>query len=237
MHYDDLIVDIEKIPIERGEIEKNLRFLLEYAIYIEELDDVEDPLAKGLLDAVPLFIRKQTERLLIHIDDEADIIAWLSRGLMELFFTLRYMYSSRDRYDEVIKEQLKDLKEIEDVIYPNGSPSPNDPDKIIDFHSEMKRLWEAMEHYGVDRDNLRRPNAVRQYAEGANLLHEYSRSWRIHSKYVHPTSYLLFGKRSFVFGDDAKLFFWIMAQYYLAWNLRDLHRMVEEAKALKRKIE
>lgn len=231
MQRDDLIVDIQEIPLKRDVIEENLQRLLEHARYLEEINDVEDPLAKGLLDAAPSFIRKQLERLLNHLDDEADMIAWVSRSLMELFFTLRYMYSSRERYDEVIEEQLKDLKEIEGVIYPNGSPSPDDPEKIKDFHSDMKRLWEAMEYYGVNRDDLRRPNTVRHYAEGANLLHEYIRSWRIHSKYVHPTSYLLYGSKGFVYGDDARLFFWVMAQYYAAWNLRDLHGMVEAAKA------
>jgi len=44
---------------------------------------------------------------------------------------------------------------------------------------------------------------------------------------MHPTSYLLFGKRSFVYGDGARLFFWAVAQHYAARNLRDIHRMIE----------
>jgi len=230
MNRDELIVDVSKIPLDREGIDGNLRLLSQHAQYLEGITDVNDPLVKDLLDAAPTYIRKQVERLRIHLDDEPDIIAWISRNLMELFFTLRYMYRSRERYDEFVKEQLKDLKEIEDIIYPNGSPSEDAPNKVKAFHSDMKVLWETLEKYGVERDYLKRPNTVKHFAEDAKLLHEYNRDWRIHSKYVHPTSYLLFGRRNFVYGEDVRLFFWVMAQYYAAWNLRDLHGMIEAAR-------
>lgn len=231
MKRDELIVDISKIPFDREGIDGNLHLLLQHAKYLEEISGVNDPLAKGLLDAASPYIRKQVKRLRIHLDDEPDIIAWISRNLMELFFTLRYMYSSCERYDEVIKEQLKDLKEIEDVIYPSNSPSQNAPDEVKSFHSDMKALWETLEKYGVERDYLKRPNTVKRFANSADLLQEYDRGWRIHSKYLHPTSYLLFGRKSFVYGEDARLFFWVMAQYYAGWNLRDLHGIIEAARA------
>ena len=231
MKSDDLIVDIQKIPLERENIEKNLQLLSRHSDYIEGTNNIRDRSLKLLIDAAIPYIRKQINMLLKHLGDDADIIAWISRGLMELFFTLRYMRTSSKRYEEVIKEQLKDLKEIEDVIYPNGSPSADDPEEMTRFYADMTRLWKAMQQYGVERDDLRRPNQVKQYAEGANLLDDYNLYWRIHSKYVHPTSYLLFGKKSLVFGNDARLFFWVMAQYYAAWNLRDLHKMLKDAQA------
>lgn len=206
--------------------------MLQHVQYIETISDVNDPMAKGLLEVVPPYLRKQIDRLQRLIDDndnEPDIVSWISRNLMELFFTLRYMYSSRERYDEVIKEQLKDLKEIENVLYPSDSPAQNVPEQVKPFHSDMKAMWEVLENYGIRRDDLKRPQTVQYFAKGANLLHEYNRGWRIHSKYMHPTSYLLFGKKDFVFGMDVRLFFWIMAQYYAAWNLRDLHGMIEAA--------
>ena len=63
---------------------------------------------------------------------------------MELFFTLRYMYSSQERYDEVIGEQLKDLKEIENLLYPCGSPEYHAPGGVKAFHSDMQKLWEGI---------------------------------------------------------------------------------------------
>jgi hypothetical protein len=229
MNKDELNIYIQKIPLDRKGTEKNIYLLLQHARYIETISDVNDPMAKGLLEVVPAYLRKQIERLQRFLDDEPDMVSWISRNLMELFFTLRYMYSSRERYDEVIKEQLKDLKEIEGVLYPSGSPSQDVPEQVKTFHSDMKTMWEALENYGIRRDDLKRPQTVRYFAEGANLLHEYNRGWRIHSKYAHPTSYLLFGKKNFVYGNDARSFFWIMAQYYAAWNLRDLHGMIEAA--------
>ena len=232
MDQEQLIIDIDKIPLERDSVDKNVGRLLEHARFLEGINDVEDPLTKHLLEAAPLYIYRQLERLQLHLDDEADVIAWISRSLMELFFMLRYMYRSSECYDEVMKEQLTDLKEIEDVIFPDGLPSADVPNKLKAFHSDMKTLWETLEKYGVNRDVLRRPNTVRYYAERTMLLHEYDRAWRIHSKYVHPTSYLIFGKKIFVYGEDARRFFLVMAQYYAAWNLRDLHGMVLKAREL-----
>ncbi len=230
MNRDDLVVDLRQIPIGRDEISENLRLLLDHARFIEAVLDVEDPLAKGLIETVPSYICKQLERLRAYLDDEPDLIAWISRNLMELFFTLRYMYSSRDRYDEVIKEQLKDMKDIEKVLYPEGLPSDDAPHEVKAFYSDMKVLWETVEKWGVKREDLMRPNQIKKYAEGANLLDQYDFSWRLHSKYMHPTSYLIFGKRSFVYSKDACNFFWVMAQYYAARNLSDLHGMIQAAR-------
>jgi len=146
---------------------------------------------------------------------------------MELLFMLRYMYSGRDQYDELIKEQLKDIKDIDNVIYPDGTPSEDNHDEVKTFFADMQKLWTEMQKFGVEREKLKRPSPARHFAKGAGLLDDYRSGWWIHSKYVHPTAYLLFGKREFVYGDGARLYFWVLAQYYAARNLRDLHMMIK----------
>jgi hypothetical protein len=227
MDYNELVTDIQKIPKDTDAAAENIVILLTHAKYLEGRSDVNEPLVRDLLDAAPRFIRKQLERLELHLTDDADIIAVISRNLMELFFMLRYMYTSRKRYNEVFGEQLTDLKEIEDILYSDGSLESDGSDGVKAFHSDMQGLWKGMKEYGVKRDQLKRPNIVRHYAEGANLLDEYTLFWRIHSKYAHPSSYLLFGRKSVVFGDEPKSFFLAMAQYFAARNLRDLHKMIE----------
>ncbi len=227
MDYNELLTNIRQIPLDPKGIAENLDRLLKHAKYLEQRNDIADPLARGILDSAPSFVRKQIERLQLHLADDADIIAWISRSLMELLFMLRYMHSSRDRYDEVVKEQLKDLKDIEKIIYPEGAPSDDASEVVKSFYSDMEKLWQALQGYGVDRDELKKPNQAFYYAKGAGLGDDYELSWKIHSKYVHPTSYLLFGKRNFVYGDSVRLFFWALAQYYGARNLRDIHMMFE----------
>jgi hypothetical protein len=229
MDYNELITDLQQVPKESEAAAENIAVLLKHAKYLEGRSDVAEPLARDVLAAAPCFIHKQLERLELHLNDEPDIIAVISRNLMELWFLLRYMYTSRERYDEVFGEQLTDLKEIENILYPSGSPEKDDPDAIKAFHADMRRLWKGMEEYGVKRDELIRPNVIKYYAEGANLLNEYNSFWRIHSKYAHPTSYLLFGRTSVVFGDDPRRFFLACAQYFAARNLRDLHKMIKAA--------
>ncbi len=227
MDYEELIVNVQEIPRERAEIVGNIDLLLGHAEYLQDVEGITDPLARGLLDTVPSYIRKQLERLRLHIDDEADIIAWISRTLMELLFMLRYAYSGRDHYDELISEQLKDLRDIENIIYPEGEPPEDAPDEVKGFHLDMGRLWEGVRSYGVEREDLDRIKPALQFARGAEMEEDYRNWWKIHSKYVHPTSYLLFGKQSFVYAEDTRLCFLLLAQYYAAINLRDLHRMIE----------
>jgi len=230
MNRDELIVDIQNIPQDKKGIKGNLRLLLKHAQYLGTVNDIHDPKPRGILQSVPSYIRKQIVRLQNRLDDEVDIVAWISRNLMELFFMLRYMSKSEDNYDEVMREQLKDLKDIEDIIFPAGSPSSDDPEELRRFHSNMNEMWETLADYGVNRDELERYKTVRSYAEGADLLNEYDRGYRLHSKYVHPTSYLLFGRKSFVYGRGTQPFFWVMAQYYAARVLHDLHVMIEQAR-------
>jgi len=228
MNYDDLAIEIDTIPFDEEGIQKNLTCLLKHAKYLEGRTDIADSFARGLLDSATPFIRKQIARLQLHTDEEPDIIAWVSRSLMELFFMLRYMCTSAERYDEVIKEQLKDLKQIEDTIIGSGGTLPRGQQEgAALFHRDMRRLWEAMSEYGIGRDELKAPSPARHYAEGARLMADYTRLWKIHSKYVHPTAYLLFGRVGFVYGQEVKKFFWVLAQYFTARNLRELYRMIE----------
>ena len=227
MEHNELILDLQQIPLDRAGIADNLDTMITHAAYLEQRDDIVDPLARSVLEVAPSFILKQLKRLRAHLDDEADIVAWLSRSLMELLFMLRYMYSGRKQYDELIKEQLKDLKDIEKMLYPDGTVRADAPDGVRSFNADMQKLWEEMQKYGIEPEKLKSPKPARYFAEGAGLLHEYQRGWKIHSKYVHPSVYLLFGKRGFVYGDGARLYFWALAQFYAARNLRDLHLMIQ----------
>jgi hypothetical protein len=207
MDYNELITEIQNVPKGREGAAKNIAVLLKHAKHLEGRSDITEPFARDLLVAAPRFIRKQLERLELHLDDDPDIIAVISRNLIELFFMLRYMYTSRERYNEVFGEQLTDLKEIEKILYPGGSPETDAPDTVKAFHSDMQNLWIRIKQYGVEREQLKRPQVVRHYAEGAKLLDDYNMFWRIHSKYAHPSSYLLFGRKHIVFGDEPKKLF------------------------------
>lgn len=227
MNPDELIVEIVEIPIEKEATLANLDLLIKHAEYLASIDGVVDAKARALLSTAPAYVLKQVRRFRLNIDDEADLFAWVSRCLFELFIMTRYMYSSADRYDEIIHEQLKDLRDIEKVIVPKGTPQEEDSKDIVHFHDEMTEMWTALSEYGIEKEDLKKPNPARMFAEGADLLQEYLGHWKLHSKYVHPTSFLLFGRQEFVYGLGAKHYFWVLIQYYAARILRDLNLMIE----------
>jgi len=228
MDLKELKVDIEQIPVDTREAIANIDIMIRHARYLEQRkDDVLEQRAKDILETAPPYIYKQLQRLRDNLNDEADLIAWISRSMMELFFILRYMYSSSDKYDEVIKQQLNDLKEIEDIILYQGIPIRIDLEKVNVFRASMKKLWATVKRWGILRENVKRPKKARQYAKGANLMELYQRHWKIHSKYVHPTPYLIFGKPEFVYGENVNKYFLTLVQYFAALNLRDLHKMLQ----------
>lgn len=227
MDFNELQIEIDQIPIITEEVIANIDLMIQHAIYLrQKSNDLSDDLVIGLLETAPPFIEKQLNRLKICLDDETDIIAWLSRSLIELFFILKYMYTGRNQYEEVIREQLNDLKDIESIIYPEGVPVQDSPEEIQSFHNSMKNLWSRVQQWGIVRKTLKRPKQAYHFAKGANLEQHYKNHWKIHSKYIHPTSYLLFGRREFVYGDGAKNYFIKLVQYYAGLNLRDLHKMI-----------
>lgn len=227
---DELIINIEKIPRDDKEIIENIDLLIQHSNYLYTRKDIKDSMARTIIDSVIPFIKKQLERLKQNINEEADFIAWLSRNLMELFFILRYIYNSRENYQLVIKEQFVDLKDIENVLFPNGFDEKDIATPLKQYIEDMSKLWNYLKNYGIEREELKGHQNAKEYAKCGDVLEEYDRGWKIHSKYIHPTSYLLFGKQSFVFSDDTRLFFKIMFQYYAAWNLRDLHGMIIASK-------
>lgn len=226
MDYDELIIDRSEIPTDWNGISKNLALLLQHAEYLYSKRDINEQKAGTILECIPNYISKQIKRLRLLKYEDPDLIAWISRNQMELFMMLRYMYGSQDQFDEVIKEQLKDLKQIEEILYPEGEPESDSPEELKEYYEGMTNMWDALEKYGINKDDLKSPLFARAYADEINY-EEFNSFWKLHSKYVHPTAYFIFGKRESVYSDEAKNFFWILVQYYLARNLRDLHLMLQ----------
>lgn len=228
MDYEDLILDIQKIPFEGSNRKDNLNLLLKLAEGLKAKNDISDGSTNYLVAHASEYIRMQVNRLQIHIEAEIDIIAWISRGLMELLFFLRYVYNSHDRLDELIEEYHKDFKDIVKIMSKKILDSET-PEEILAFNNAMDKEWEKI---GVNPDELKGLYPVNYFAEKGNLEEEYQSNWKFHSKYVHPTSYLLFGDRNIVDGSDFRQYFWQHAQYYAGRNIRDLNKLIEASDKL-----
>lgn len=223
MDYNELIVDINEIPLDRHLREDNLELLLKHAEYLKTKNGIKDEDTKYLVTHASDYIRMQVDRMKIHIEAEIDIIAWISRGLMELYFVLRYVYNSPDRLDEINKEHLKDWKEIENIISKRILTSDT-PEIIHSFKNTVEKSWGKL---GVNRSELEGPERAYFFAKEAKLEDEYLSNYKIHSKYVHTTAYLLFGNRKIIDGSNFRRYFWQHAQFYAAQNLSDLHKLIK----------
>lgn len=204
--------EFNELPTDRTDVLNQVDELLQTVAELRSLPPVTDERAIYILEIITSYLKEQLERMKLLIDEKIDIIAWISRNLSELYFILRYIYKSDGGYEEIIKEQLTDLKELEDIILQNGTPSVEDSEDLQTFSSDMNKLWHEVQGWGIAREDLGRPNQIRHYAEIGGTLSEYQATWRIHSKYVHPTSYLLFGRKDFVFADEVTHFFRVLVR-------------------------
>lgn len=99
---DDLLVDIQQIPISKKGIKKNIKKLLKIIKSIDYTSEEYDHKTLDVLEGVIPYIQKQSYRLLKNFGSQIDIIAWISRCLMELWLTMRYMFTSSERFNEVM---------------------------------------------------------------------------------------------------------------------------------------
>lgn len=223
MDSSSIVHQIDQIPRHKDDALKNVAQLI---VCLDYLATCKTGLSESdfLLDSTVPWVKRQLQLFECNTDGGPDLMAWIARNLMEAFFLFRYMYASKENYKEVVLEQFVDIREIEDALLP--------PFDGQDETAHYRAKWEALKSYGVDRASKKRPKVARTYAEVAGLLDDYDLGWRITSKYVHPSSYLLFGDPRIVYHEDVNTTLLVLVQYYAARNIRDLLMMVEKIKSL-----
>ena len=133
---------------------------------------------------------QEVRRVVTHLEDEIEQLAWSVRNLHEIDLILRYVLQSEANLKHWVGQMLADEKEIvegflvlEDVISSEQS---------IQFKERLKRLEEVCARLGL---TMQRPWRIDQLAKATNRQKEYRNLYKFYSKFVHPSSWLVNGRK------------------------------------------
>lgn len=138
-------------------------------------------------------IAKGTQRslglLVNNLSDDYDItlVALCTRNLFELNIRLRSIIKDENSLNTWMSEMVMDENQILDAI----STIANDSHAAeLDLFENKKKLNNSI----LDKHNLKsvkRPENVKDIAESVGELEEYTALFKLFSKLLHPTSYLI----------------------------------------------
>ncbi len=158
----------------------------------------------------------QLKGLRLVYDLPTEFYAWIARNLFELNLTVRYILSSPENLvkfgskrarDEI--EMLKGMLKFEEM----------DEDMAKTIESRIDRLNQSAEkHKRILKERLSINELLK---ESTNMQREYNIFYKLYSKYVHPTSWLVNGPQDVIYSSEIRNTCLVNAQLY-AGNIAKL---------------
>lgn len=152
----------------------------------------------------------QIERLHLWLDQGADSLAWCARNLFELDLILRFVLASEQNLRQWVGQRAADEIELIDAMLEWASQESAATSELRSRRVEVERI--AHKH-GVP---LTRFRSVRDLARSVGSEEEYHAVFKLLSKHVHPSSYLVNEDSRALHGWDSINMFLTLAQLYAA---------------------
>jgi hypothetical protein len=160
----------------------------------------------------------QLSRVRNWYEEPADMVAWATRNLFELDLLVRFVLKSEENMLRFLGERARDEIEILEGLISLGEDQSSRNVAILRARvDDLKRI--AQKH----KIRPEKHRTTRDLADAAGLRHVYDALFKLYSKYVHPSSWLVNASRQMI--DEYKDAFVLEAQRYA---LDTLH-MVSEA--------
>lgn len=162
-------------------------------------------------------LRVQLQRLRDHEQEGIDLLAWIARNLLELRLIAGYALLSEENLQKTLLKDVIDLRNLDKIWFKEGGDY--NQQEAADFKQSLEDIEEFIEEEDLDPGAgwLTIPQMAKE--TGEEYLQDLS-NWL--SKYVHPTPVLLFGKESFMKGEDARKAVLKAAQHCAARLLEDI---------------
>lgn len=162
-------------------------------------------------------LRVHLQRLHGHEEAGIDLLAWIARNLLEVKLIAGYALLSEENLQKTLLKDVIDLRNLDEIWFKEGRNY--NEQEAADFKQSLEDVEEFIEEEDLDPGEgwLTIPQMAK--ATGEEYLQDLSK-WL--SKYVHPTPVLLFGKESFMKGEDARKAVLKAAQHCAARLLEDI---------------
>lgn len=132
----------------------------------------------------------ELRRVAEHLEGNVEELAWSTRNLHEIDLTLRYIVQSDEHLAEWTAQMLTDEKDVVEGFLTLATKLPQQ--ERVRLERRLERIQETSARLGVE---MPRPWSMRSLARGTDREREYNAFYKFFSKFVHPSSWLVNGRR------------------------------------------
>lgn len=127
-------------------------------------------------------------RLARNLDQGTDLVAWATRNLFELNLSVRYILMSEDNASRYLAESAKDEQQVLEGFLSLSDNESVEARKVL--QDRILAIDALATRHGIE---LRKPLSTSDLAKVTGCAAEYTALYKLMSKYVHPSSWLVCG--------------------------------------------
>lgn len=197
-NYEELISNLIQIQVKLTNIGSTITIL-----------NRNDYVGFGVKNIV-IYAAKQVEQLCSYLDAPIEILAWKARNLFESYLLSEYIIKYSSKAKEFIAQIAVDELQINEGFL--GLSDANTSDLIKDpILDRNKHIRTTLSKHGLNESNYW---SVPFLAKQVDCVNEYEAFFKLYSKYVHPSSWLINGKKTQYDTENYRNVFILQAQYY-----------------------
>lgn len=195
-----------------GRIQREFEDLREFAVNERQRDE-KQIVTENLCHAFEL----QCGRLKDWINEPVDMVAWATRNIYELNLLSRFIAASDENTAHWLTQRAKDeIDVIEGILEWTQSIASADDEvspATKDLQKRLRGLYRAARNHDIDVSRAK-PKQVAELARTFNVEKENKALFKLLSKYVHPSSWVINAPRGGTQDQSAYNVLWVVAQVY-----------------------
>lgn len=217
--------DFESVPNSSSEeIKKNVSALLSYKGQLLERNYGSGDLHKFVTEILN-YLDKLLNRFTSNPDEDIDYHSWIARNIYELFILAKYGLQSPEKISSTILTSIDDYRNIQSVLFDDTTTLTADSEEFLE---QMNQLDSIIEEKGIEVEKWKPKGRM---ANETDSRFDHKLTFKITSKYVHPTSLFLWGNKNFVHGEESRKAVFTIAQLYAAKLLLFIPEQIEKLKS------
>jgi hypothetical protein len=165
---------------------------------------------------IAMYCSSQTDLLITHHDSPIQTIAWIARNLFECYLLCEYVTTDPVKAEEFVVQKASDELDINEGFITLAEPGTagNNLQLIQDRNDHIRS---TLNKHGIKETGHW---TVGMLAERTGKKGEYNAFFKLYSKYVHPSSWLINGKSEEYDTDVYRNVFFLQAQFYVGCILK-----------------
>lgn len=167
------------------------------------------------LGRLVVYASTQVNRLAALYHGEVEPLGWIARNLFEASLICDYVLTDLRRAQEFCTQKARDEIQINEGFI-TLSEDPKSPD-LAPLRDRIGHIRRTLSAHAMPES---RPWSVSDLAKWTNRTSDYDAFFKLYSKYVHPSSWLVLAEPTEIDNEATRYVFVLQAQYYAAQILK-----------------